>query len=200
MKVLLFNGSPNEKGCTYTALSAAAEELQSAGIETEIFYVNHLPMQENVGLGYKAEAVTDLVEKIKDADGFIFGSPVHYAGVSAIIKVFMDYMFWRYREAFSYKPGAVIVSCRRAGTSAALEQIEKHIQHNNMPLVSSCYWNMVHGNSPEEVAKDEEGVQIVRTLGKNMAWLLKCIEAGNQAGITHPEKEKSKRTNFIRND
>ena len=199
MKVLLFNGSPNEKGCTYTALSVIAKELEAKNIETEIFYIDSLPMQSKASRGYEPDAVKDLVEKIKEADGFFFGSPVHYAGISAVIKIFLDYFFWRYRDAFSYKPAAVLASCRRGGSSAALEQLEKHIAHNNMPVVSSCYWNMVHGNSPEEVVQDEEGMQVMRTLGKNMAWLLQCIESGKKNGIEHPEAEAVKqRTNFIR--
>lgn len=198
MKVLLINGSPNEKGCTYTALSAVAEELQANGIDTEIFYVNSLPVQNTISKGYEPAAITNIVEKINEADGLVFGSPVHYAGMSAILKLFMDYMFWNHRSALSYKPAATLVSCRRGGSSAALEQIEKFLQHNNMPLVSSDYWNMIHGNSPKEVVQDEEGMQVMHTLGKNMAWLLKCIEIGKKNGITPPEKRPIKRTNFIR--
>jgi len=198
MKVLLLNGSPNEKKCTYTALSAVAKELEENGIDTEIFHIDSLPVQKKISDGYEPEAVKEIIEKIKEADGFVFGSPVHYAGISAVMKLFLDYFFWRQRALFSHKPAAVLVSCRRGGSTAALEQLEKHIAHDHMPLISSGYWNMIHGNTVEEVLRDEEGIRTMKMIGRNMAWLLKCIEAGKEKGISLPEIERGNSTNFIR--
>lgn len=207
MKVLLINGSPREKGCTYTALSEVAEEIEKAGIQTELFHIGKNPIRGCTACGwcyngegkcvFTDDAVDVALEKAKSADGFIFGSPVHYAGASGFITSFLDRFFYA-GKAYAYKPGAAVVSCRRGGSTAALEQLNKYFTISNMPLVSSQYWNMVHGNTPEEVRQDLEGMQTMRTLGKNMAWLLKSIEAGRQAGIMLPEQETRQRTNFIR--
>jgi multimeric flavodoxin WrbA len=137
------------------------------------------------------------LDKAKTADGFIFGSPVHYAAASGQITSFLDRFFYA-GDGLSYKPGAAIVSCRRGGATAAFDQLNKYFTIRSMPIVSSQYWNMVHGNTPEEVKQDLEGMQIMRTLGKNMAWLLKCIQAGKKAGIALPEQEPKVATNFIR--
>ena len=137
-------------------------------------------------------------EKAKEADGFIFGSPVYYANASGQISSFLDRAFYSGSAAFAYKPGAAVASCRRAGTTATLDQLNKYFTINCMPVVSSQYWNMVHGNTPEEVVQDKEGLQIMRTLGSNMAWLLHCIQAGKEQGIALPEREPKEKTNFIR--
>jgi multimeric flavodoxin WrbA len=207
MKVLLINGSPKAKGCTYTALSEVAKELEKANIETEIFHVGNKPIRGCAACGgcnntdgtcvFNDDTVNIALEKAKTADGFIFGSPVHYAGASGQITSFLDRFFYA-GEGFEYKPGAAIVSCRRGGSTAAFEQLNKYFTISNMPVVSSQYWNMVHGNTPEEVMQDLEGMQTMRTLGKNMAWLLKSIKAGKEAGVPLPEKEQRARTNFIR--
>ena len=197
MKVLLFNGSPRGEKCTYTALRIIEGELHAHGIETEIIHTGKVPVQAPIRRAKDIEIVAETMEKAKMADGFIFGSPVHYAGISASIKAFMDQLFYDGGESLAYKPGAAIVSARRAGTTAALEQLQKYLNINNMPIVSSQYWPMVHGNSPEDVMKDEEGVQIMQTLGKNMAWMLKCIEAGREKGIEPEKVIEKKRTNFI---
>ena len=136
--------------------------------------------------------------KAAKADGFIFGSPVHYAALSGALTSFMDRAFYGKGKIFRYKPAAGIVSARRGGTTAAFDQINKYFTISSMPVVSSKYWNMVHGTNPDEVRKDEEGMQVMRELGRNMAWLLKCIEAGRAAGIPDPVKEKPVMTNFIR--
>ena len=208
MKVLLINGSPREKGCTYTALSEVAKEIEKYGMETEIVHLGKQPIRGCVGCGWCAngkgkcvfsdDVVNSALEKVKEADGFIFGSPVHYASASGAITSFLDRCFYCAGNTFEYKPGAAIVSCRRGGATAALDQLNKYFTIQNMPVVSSQYWNMVHGNTPEEVMQDLEGLQTMRTLGKNMAWLLKCIEAGKKAGVELPVKEASQRTNFIR--
>jgi len=198
MKVLLFNGSPREAGCTYTALQIIEAELQERGIETEIIHTGKVPVHAAVGHSLEVPLLVETVEKAKSADGFIFGSPVHYAAMSASLKTFMDQLFFDNGKYLAYKPGAAIVSARRAGTTAALEQIQKYLNINNMPIVSSQYWPMVHGSTSSDVLKDEEGVQIMQVLGRNMAWLLKCIDAGKKQGIEIEEVTDRKRTNFIR--
>jgi multimeric flavodoxin WrbA len=208
MKVLLVNGSPNGKGCTYTALCEVEKVLKQADIETEIFHLGKKPIRgctacrkcfEKPGkCVFDDDPVNVGIEKANGSDGFIFGSPVHYAGVTGAIKSFLDRAFYAGGAAFTYKPGAAIISCRRAGSTAAFEQLNKYFTINRMPIVSSQYWNMVHGNKPEEVLQDAEGLQIMRTLGRNMAWLLRSIEAGKKAGVPMPETEDRVWTNFIR--
>ena len=207
MKVLLVNGSPNKKGCTYTALSEVEKELNKQDIETEIFYIGKKPIRgctacaKCLELGkcvFDDDAVNVALDKADKSDGFVFGSPVHYAGPSGFIKSFLDRCFFSGSNFFAYKLGAAIVSCRRGGATAAFEQLNKYFTINNMPVVSSQYWNMVHGNTPEEVLQDLEGMQTMRTLGRNMAWLLKSIAAGKKAGVALPENEERVWTNFIR--
>lgn len=206
MKVILVNGSPKAKGCTYTALCEVADALEKNGIETEIFQVGAAPVAGCIGCGaclktgtcFVEDGVNKFVEKAKAADGFVFGSPVHYAAASGAMTSFLDRAFYGKGAVFAGKPGAVVVSCRRGGASAAFDQLNKYFTISNMPVVSSQYWNQVHGNTPEEVRRDEEGLQTMRTLGNNMAWLLKCIDAGKKAGITFPEREPAIKTNFIR--
>lgn len=208
MKVLLFNGSPRGEGCTYTALSQISEVLQAEGIETEIFSVGKKPVLGCIGCGACSKAgkcvfgdddgVNLFVEKARQADGFVFGAPVHYASISGAASSFLDRCFYSGSAAFARKPGAAVVSCRRAGSTASLDQLAKYFTINQMPVVSSRYWNMVHGNSPEEVRQDLEGMQVMRYLGRNMAWLLKSIEAGRKAGLEPPQEEQRVFTNFIR--
>lgn len=206
MKVLLINGSPKPQGCTYTALHEIAKELKNENIEAEIFHVGNKPIRGCMGCGgcktsgkcvFNDDTVNIALEKAKEADGFIFGSPVHYAGASGQITSFLDRFFYAGTD-FAYKPGAAIVSCRRGGSTAAFDQLNKYFTISNMPVVSSQYWNMVHGNTPDEVKQDLEGMQTMRTLGRNMAWLLKCLKAGKAAGVSLPETEVRARTNFIR--
>ena len=206
MKVLLINGSPHEKGCTYTALSVIAGVLNENGIDTEIFQVGSDPIRGCVGCGGCAgknrcvfqDQVNVALDKAAKADGFIFGSPVHYASAGGAITSFLDRMFFAGKENMVYKPGAAVVSCRRAGSTATLDQLNKYFTISSMPLVGSSYWNMVHGNTPEEVLQDKEGLQTMRNLARNMAWLLHCIEAGKKAGISVPQPESGSTTNFIR--
>lgn len=206
MKVLLVNGSAKEKGCTYTALVEVAKELEANGIETEIFHIGKEPIGSCLGCGacrklgkcIQNDVVNEAAQKFIDADGYVFGTPVHYAAASGGITAFLDRMFYAYSKNFADKPGAAVVSCRRGGASAAFDQLNKYFTIANMPVVSSQYWSMVHGNTPDEVMQDIEGVQTMRVLGKNMAWLLKCIEAGNAAGIEKPQREPKINTNYIR--
>ena len=207
MKVLLINGSPHANGCTYTALCEVASALNTEGIETEIFHIGTSPVRGCIGCGacarlgkcvFDDDILNRLAEKAKVADGLVIGSPVHYASAGGAITCLLDRLFYSAGASLAYKPCACVVSARRAGTTAALDQLMKYPTINRMPLVSSQYWPMVHGSNPDQVRQDEEGMQIMRTLGKNMAWLLKCIEAGKQAGVSLPEREPTERTNFIR--
>ncbi len=206
MKVLLINGSPRKEGCTYTALCEVAATLNECGIDTEMVQGGSVG-QDCTGCGvcrtygkcvYDNDIVNELVEKAKEADGFVFGSPVYYASASGALRSLMDRCFYSGGSAFAYKPAAAVVSARRGGCTNAFDQINKYFTINNMPVVPSQYWNMVHGAQAEEVKQDEEGMQTMRTLAKNMAWLLRCIEAGKAAGIDRPAAEKKLRTNFIR--
>ena len=206
MKVLLVNGSPNREGCTYTALKEVSKTLEENGIDTEIFQVGNKPIGGCIGCGsckktwecFMKDCVNEFVEKAKGADGFVFGSPVYYAAASGSITSFLDRAFYSGGKHMAFKPGAVICSARRAGTTSTLDQLSKYLTICNMPVVSSQYWNMVHGNTPEEVKKDLEGMQTMRVLGRNMAWLIKCIDLGNKNNILKPELEERERTNFIR--
>ena len=214
MKVLLVNGSPHKEGCTYTALKEVEKELINSGIETEIFWLGAAPVSGCLGCAkcikrgpngepaslrcFMNDSLNTFLDKAEKADGFIFGSPVHFASISGALSSFLDRAFYGKGKIFRYKPAASIVSARRAGTTAALDQINKYFAYSSMPVVSSKYWNMVHGTTPEQVVQDEEGMQIMRELGRNMAWLMKCIEAGRAAGIPDPVKEKPIMTNFIR--
>lgn len=208
MKVLLINGSSRKEGCTFTALTEVAKSLEMNGIDTEIIHLGANAIRDCVGCGackgndngciFKDDIVNEIIEKAKTADGFIFGSPVYYAHPSGRILSLMDRLFYAGARHFVFKPAAAIVSARRAGTTASIDAITKHFTINQMPVVSSNYWNMVHGNSPDDVKQDLEGLQIMRVLGENMAWLLKCIEVGKNTGINPPQTEKKIWTNFIR--
>jgi len=208
MKVLMVNGSPRGESCTYTALKVVAEELEKQGIETEIVSIGNKQVRGCIACGacrkndwkcvFDDDIANEIIEKAKTSDGFIFGSPVHYAAASGEITAIMDRVFFAGSKHFKYKPGAAIVSARRGGTSAALDQLNKYFTINCMPVVSSTYWNMVHGTTPDEVKQDLEGMQVMQNLGKNMAWILKSIEAGKKAGIEVPTLDKGVRTNFIR--
>ena len=205
MKVLLVNGSPHREGCTYTALQEVEKELNAAGIETEFFWLGAKPVAGCYGCAGCLETgrcvIDDVVnvflDKASEADGFVFGSPVHFASASGAVTSFMDRAFYGKGKIFRYKPAAAVVSCRRGGSTATFDQLNKYFTINGMPIVSSQYWNQVHGTNPEEVRRDEEGMQTMRTLGNNMAWLIKCIRAGREQGIEFPEREPVLRTNFI---
>ncbi len=193
MKVLMINGSRREHGCTYTALNLVAKELNAAGIETEIFFLG-----QDVINGKMDEMVAAAAKKMEEADGLVLGAPVYYASASGEMIAFLDRFFGKAANSLQHKVGAALTSARRAGTTATLDVLNKYLAYAQMPIVSSRYWNMVHGNTPEDVLKDAEGIQIMRTLGRNMAWLLKCIEAGKNAGVEEPDDEKKVMTNFIR--
>lgn len=193
MKVLLINGSRREKGCTYTALLEVAGALNAQGIEAEIIHVGSRAVNGEIDA-----AVKECAELVKESDGIIVGSPVYYASPSGEVIAFLDRLFGVAGADLKFKPAAAIASARRAGTTATLDVLNKYFMYAQMPVVASCYWNMVHGSKPEDVLQDAEGVQIMKTLGKNMAWLLKSIEAGKAAGVAQPEPEQKVFTNFIR--
>ncbi len=207
MKVILLNGSPRAKGCTFTALSEVARVLEECGVQTEILQIGTAPIRDCVACGGcagKGRCVFDddganiLIQKMREADGFIFGSPVYFAHPDGRIQCLLDRAFYAGADAFKHKPAAVVVSARRAGTTASLDALNKYPLIAEMPLVASSYWTMVHGSSPKQVLEDKEGMQTMRNLARNMAWVLKCIAAGKSAGVLPPTSESGARTNFIR--
>lgn len=207
MKVLMLNGSSNLNGCTYTALTEIGKTLETEGIDYEIFQIGAKPVRDCIGCNkcsgegciFEDDAVNEFVQKAAEADGFVFGSPVYYAHPSGRILSFLDRVFYSSgKRAFSFKPGAAIVSARRGGTTASLDALTKYFGITQMPVVGSTYWNMVHGRTPEDVLKDEEGLQTMRNVGRNMAWMLKCFALGKESGIALPQTETEYRTNFIR--
>ena len=206
MKVLLVNGSPNEHGCTNRALMEIQKTLIEEGVEAEILWIGKKPIGGCMACGACRSgkcAINDIVnesrEKFRAADGFVFGSPVHYASASGNLTAFMDRLFYSSdKETFFMKPAAAVTSARRAGTTATFDQLNKYFTISQMPIVSSRYWNMVHGYTPEQVEQDKEGLQTMRVLARNMAYLLKCKEAAKAAGVELPKQEKGVFTNFIR--
>ena len=211
MKVLLVNGSSHKEGCTYTALTEVEKSLNKEGIETDIFWIGNKPISGCIACKacvklkkcvFNNDKVNEFIEIAKDYDGFIFGTPVHWAAASGAIISFLDRVFYADscggRKSFYLKPAATVISARRAGTTATFDQINKYFGLLQMPIITSQYWNMVHGAKPEEVKQDLEGMQIMRTLGRNMAFFLKCKEAGIKAGVKLLEVEPTVFTNFIR--
>ncbi len=207
MKVVLLNGSCRANGCTFTALKEAERVLEEEGIECELVQIGNLPIRDCMACGgcagkghcvFDGDGVNALIDKMREADAFIFGSPVYFAHPDGRIQCLLDRAFYAGRYAFEYKPAAVIVSGRRAGTTASLDVLNKYPLIAEMPLVASSYWPMVHGSSPEQVLEDREGVQTVRNLARNMAWLMKCVELGKQNGVPAPQNDASIKTNFIR--
>ena len=205
MKVLLINGSPNAKGCTYTALTEVASTLEAEGIETELIHVGHKDIRGCIGCRkchttgkcVFDDLVNETAPKFKESDGIVIGSPVYYASANGTLISFLDRLFYSADFDKSMKVGASVVSARRGGCTATFDELNKYFTISNMPIASSQYWNQVHGNTPEEVKKDIEGWQIMRTLGRNMAFLIKSIALGKEKyGL--PEKEPFTPTNFIR--
>ena len=205
MKALLINGSPHANGCTFTALYIVAEELQKNGIETEIIHIGNKDIRGCVACGKCAELgrcvfndmVNEVAQKFEQADGLVVGSPVYYAGPNGTLTNLLDRLFYSAHYDLRMKVGAAVVSARRAGTTAAFDRLNKYFTISEMPVVSSRYWNMVHGFTPEDVMKDEEGCQIMRVLGRNMAFLMKAIAAERERNGL-PEKVVASYTNFIR--
>ena len=206
MKVLLVNGSPRANGCTFTALCEIKTVLEKEGVAGEIFQSGANPVQDCIACGRCRElgkctfddAANRLLEAAQTADAFVFGSPVYYAHPSGQLLSLLDRAFYAGSRFFAHKPAACIVSARRGGTAASFDVINKYMGIAQMPVVSSSYWNMVYGKTPQEVMQDKEGMQTMRNLALNMVWLLRCIEAGKAAGIAIPQTDASVRTNFIR--
>ena len=203
MKVILINGSPRKEGCTFTALSEIKKTLVEEGIDAEIFQIGTdivgcraCRACSKIGKCVSDDKVNEFTALANDADGFIFGSPVHFAAVSGLIKSFLDRAFFSGKSAFLFKPAACVLSARRGGTTAAFDQLNKYFTISQMPVISSRYWNMVHGSNPEDVVKDEEGMQTMRGIADNMAWLLNKIHSGE--GLDYPEREPWNPMNFIR--
>ena len=205
MKVLMINGSPHQNGTTYRALKEIADTLNKEEVETEIVTVGDKQIFgctackgcSKTGRCVKDDMVNDIISKIEQADGLVVGSPVYYASLNGTLKCLLDRVFYA-KSSFANKPAAAIAVARRAGTTTTVDEINKYFMISNMPVVSSQYWNMVFGSNGEQAEMDEEGMQTMRTLGLNMAWLLKCIEAGKKNGIEPPSREIGKRTSFIR--
>lgn len=207
MKVILINGSPHKDSCTNFALGEVAKELNKEGIETETMWLGAKPIGGCIGCNtclkndnkcFMEDEVNIFLEKAKEADGFVFGSPVHFAAASGALTSFLDRAFYGRGKLFAGKLCASVVSCRRGGASAAFDQINKYALMSNMYIVGSSYWNQIHGTNKEEAMKDFEGIQTMQNLGKNMSYLLKCIQTGNKNGIEKPIYEIKIKTNFIR--
>lgn len=207
MHVLLVNGSPHAKGCINLALTTIASRLATQGVDSKLVQVGHLPVRGCIACrkcattGYcifKDDPVNECIDLLKAADGLIVGAPTYYAGPNATLCAFLDRLFYCKASLYAHKPAAAVVSCRRGGASATFDRLNKYFTVSSMPVVSSQYWNSIHGNTAEEAAQDAEGLQVMRTLADNMAWLLRCIEAGKKAGILPPVRETAVKTNFIR--
>lgn len=202
MKVLLINGSPHADGCTFTALSEVAKTLEAEGIETQVFQIGKAPVRGCIACGacaklgkcaFNDDPANEMLRLMREADGIVVGSPVYYAGPNGALCALLDRVFYA-GNGFAFKPAAAVVSARRSGTTATFDRLNKYFTMNRMPIVSSQYWNGVHGFTPDDVRKDEEGLQTMRTLGYNMAWMLKSIAKGKQPS---PTIEPWKPTHFL---
>lgn len=204
-KVLMINGSPNEHGCTFTALGEVADTLKKHDIDSEIVYLGKKAVQGCIACMYCRthgrcvfnDLVNELGERLNEFDGLVVGSPVYYAGPTGQICSFLDRFFFSRSNKFANMPAASVVSCRRGGATAAFDRLNKYFTISNMIVAGSQYWNMVHGFTPDDVRKDLEGLQTMRTLGENLAWMIENIKAGKQQGVKKPEYEKVVFTNFI---
>lgn len=207
MKVLMINGSPHAKGCTHAALTIVAQTLLSEGVQTEELYLGSAPIADCTGCNvcWKTgrcvidDKVNEVKSKLSEYEGMIIGSPVYYAGPTGMLCSFLDRLFYSSYKEVSGKPGAAVVVCRRAGSTAAFDRLNKYFTIMNMPVVSSRYWNQIHGYmNPQDLENDKEGVQTLRILGKNMAWMLKCKHNAEMNGIEAPVLERKVLTNFVR--
>lgn len=211
MKVILVNGSPHEKGSTFTVLNVMAETFAKEGIETEIFWIGNKALNgciacktcAKIGECVFHDEVNEFTAKAKEADGFIFGAPVHYASAPGAMTSFMDRAFYsdfvgNGNKSYYLKPAAAVTVARRAGNVSTYDQMNKYFGLHQMPIISSSYWNLVYGTNPEDIMKDAEGLKTVRTLARNMSYFLKCQQAGKTQGVSLPEEEPAIFMNFIR--
>lgn len=204
-KVLLINGSPHQFGCTYTALKEVADTLEKNSVETEILYLGTKPVAGCIACGKCGKTgscvfddqVNRVLDKLDEYSGIVVGSPVYFAGPTGQICAFLDRLFYCGGGRMAGKIAASVVSCRRGGASASFDRLNKYFSISNMHIAGSQYWNQIHGKTPAQAVKDLEGLQTMRTLGQNIAWLIKSIEAGEAAGLAAPEYEKTQITNFI---
>ncbi|MCH1965695.1 flavodoxin family protein [Paraclostridium sordellii] len=211
MKVVAFNGSPHKKGNTYNAIETVAKELEKEGIEVEIVHVGNKAIRGCIACGGCArnqnercvldkDEVNEWIQKMKEADGIILGSPVYYSAIAGTMKSFLDRAFYVASSnggMFRHKVGASVVAVRRSGGIPVFDQLNNYINYSEMIMPTSNYWNVAYGTAPGEVTQDEEGMQIMRVLGKNMAWMMKVVEAG-KSQVKENEKEDKIFTNFIR--
>jgi len=207
MKALLINGSPHAHGCTHTALSVVADELNKAGVETEMIHVGHKDIRGCVAC-YKCrelgrcvfgnDMVNEVALKFEESDGLVIGSPVYYAGPNGTLISFLNRLFFSTSFDKRFKVGAAVATARRMGTTATLDTLNKYFLHGEMPVAASRYWNAVHGNSAEEVMKDEEGLQTMRVLGRNMAFLIRAIRNERERSMLPEQEPQRIATNFIR--
>lgn len=206
MKVLMLNGSAKPNGNTYYALSEIGKQLEQEGISYEIFQLGGDAVRDCIGCGrctengciFTDDKVNEFIAAARQADGFVFGTPVYYAHPSGRILSFLDRVFYSGGSAFTFKPGACVTVARRGGCSASFDVLNKYFGISQMPVAGSTYWNSVHGRVPGEAAQDAEGLQTMRNLARNMAWMMKCFEAGKENGILLPETERGHSTHFIR--
>ncbi len=206
MKVLMLNGSAHTHGNTYIALEEIGKTLKEEGIDYEIFQMGGKPVRDCIGCGqctekgcvFDDDAVNEFVAKAKEADGFVFGTPVYYAHPSGRVQSFLDRVFYSSGRNFACKPGAAVAVARRGGCSASFDVMNKYFGISQMPVAGSTYWNSVHGRNQGEASQDAEGLQTMRNLARNMAWMMKCFEAGKEKGILPPAAERTHMTNFIR--
>lgn len=207
MKVLLINGSPKDDGCTFTALSALEIMLKQEGLETEIYQVGNqavhgcadcLSCLETGYCAYEDDSANEIIAKIQEADGLIIGSPVYFAAVNGALNALLDRVFYAAGSTFAHKPAAAIASARRAGTSTTIDQLNKYFAVSQTPIVTSTYWNNIHGRRSGQITQDQEGLQTLMNLARNMAWMLRCIEAGKEKGIMPPTAISGARTDFYK--
>lgn len=205
MKVLMLNGSVRKNGNTEAALKEIARALEGYGIGSEIFEITE-PVRDCIGCKgcteygcrFEDNNVNEFIRKAKEADGFIFGTPVYYAHPSGRILSFLDRVFYSGGAAFKFKPAAAVACARRGGTTASFDVMNKYFGISSMITVGSSYWNIIHGGAPGEAVQDAEGVQTMHNIANNMAWILKCIDTAKKNGIDYPTLETGSRTNFIR--
>ena len=206
MKVLMLNGSANPNGNTMGALTEVGEQLKKEGIDYEIFQIGGGPVRDCIACGQCTEegcafgddGVNEFIAKLKETDGLVIGTPVYYAHPSGRIQSFLDRVFYSSSAEFAFKPAAAVAVARRGGTTASFDVLNKYFGISRMPIAGSTYWNIAHGTAPGEVAQDGEGLQTMRNLARNLAWMMKCIKAGHDAGVDFPQTESGARTNFIR--
>ncbi len=206
MKVLMLNGSAKANGNTYRALEEVGKELERQGIDYEIFQIGPDPVRDCIGCSrcseqgcvFEEDEVNTFIAKAKEADGLVFGTPVYYAHPSGRVQSFLDRVFYSSGRALAFKPGAAVAVARRGGTTASLDALNKYFGISQMPVAGSTYWSLAHGAKPGEVEQDPEGMQTMRNLARNLAWLMKCIECGKADGVALPETERNYVTNFVR--